>query len=350
MGYIRAPRVIVATDGGDFRPLECSVDVSQHQSADTFDATIAIDDSGAIALCDMAPINVTIMATNDQTAGGWVQMIMGQADKVETNFEERTISISGRDMTAQLTDQKTNEKWQNKKPEEIIQDLAGRAGLGTQITGSSKDKAGLKYKDDYNRISELDNFWNVITRMANHMGCIAFVKGQTLYVQPFDQSNGGTYTVWYVPPTPETPAQSNAISITGSRDVNLSKNVTVKHMSWQHKEGKGIFSKYSSSGAGSGNLDFWFKAANLTKAQQDQLAQTKLKEILSHERKCTITMPGDVNIDPMMMLQLSGTGTGFDQSYIMSSIKHSWSYDDGHMMHIDCRNQDSKRGGASQGQ
>src|ERR1043166_3343100 len=102
MGFIRAPRVTIATDAGDFSPIECTVNVSQHQSADTFDAVLAMDDKGAVALCDMAPINVTIVATNDQASGGWNQMIVGQADKIDTDFACRTISISGRDQTAQM--------------------------------------------------------------------------------------------------------------------------------------------------------------------------------------------------------------------------------------------------------
>jgi len=343
VGSIRAPRVLVQTDGGTFRPIECSVKVSQHQSADTFSATLDMDEAGI--LTDLpSPINVTVQACND--GGAYMQMIMGQVDKIEADFGERTITISGRDQTAQLTDQKTNEKWLNKKPEEIIQDLAGRAGLSANITGSSTDKAGLKYKDDYNRISELDNMWNVITRMANHMGCVAFVKGSVLNIQPFDQSQGGTYEIFYVPPTNGSPAQSNATSITGCRDVNLGKTVTMKHMSWQHKEGKGIFSKFTAQGSG-GNLDFSFKGANLTKQQQDQLAQTKLDEILSHEMQISVTMPGDVNIDPQMQLVVTGTGTGFDQSYIMSSISHEWSWDDGYVMTLATRN---KKGGRSSSQ
>jgi phage protein D len=347
-GFIRAPRVVVATDGGSFYPIDCSVDVSQHQSADKFHATLPLDVPGASFWCDTAPINVTVTATNNFNEGGWTQMITGQVDNVEADFLHRIVKISGRDQTANMTDQKTNEKWLNKKPEDVIQDLAGRAGLGVQITGSSKDKAGLKFKDDYNRISEYDNYWNVITRLAKHMGCVAFVKGSTLYVQPYDQSTGGVFVVQYAPPTDETPAYGTTIDLKCTRNLHLSKDVKVKHNSWQHKEGKGVQSMFESSGSGAGTLEYMFKAANLTKSQQDQLAETKLNEILSHERTPHIHTYGDVNITPFMTLQLVGTGTGFDQSYLISTIAHHWSTHDGYKMDINVRNKDSKRGGAKQ--
>lgn len=345
MGFIRHPRVIV----NGFAPIECSVHVSQHQSADTFSATLPLDLPSASYWCDQAPIDVSIMATNDVTAGGWTEMITGQVDDVDADFTNRIVHISGRDKTAEMTDQKTTEKWLNKKPEDIIQDLAGRAGLSANISGSSKDKAGLKYKDDYNRISEYDNWWNVVTRLAKHIGCIAFVKGSTLYIQPYDQGQG-VFLVQYEPPGPlGTPARGTVVDLKCNRKLHLAKNVKVNHKSWQHKEGKAIMSEFQSSGSGSGDLEYTFKGANLTKSQQDQLAETKLNEIISHERVPHIRTYGDVSVTPFMKVQLSGTGTGFDQEYIMSSIDHEWS-EDGHMMTLEVRNKDSKRGGAEQSQ
>lgn len=288
------------------------------------------------------------MATNDYMTGGWTQMISGKVDDVTADFNERTVKISGRDKTADLTDKKTTEKWLNKKPEEVIKDLAGRAGLTAKISGQSKDKAGLQFKEEYNRISEYDNFWNVITRMAKHIGCVAFVKGDVLHVQPYDESTGGTFMVYYIPPTPGNAARGNSISLSGRRSLHLAKNVKVNHKSWRHKQGEAIESEFKSSGSGEGDLDYTFKGANLTKAQQDQLAETKLNEILSHERTPSVSMPGDVTISPFMKLQIVGTGTGFDQSYIISSIEHRWEEEDGYSMDIEVRNKDSKRGGASQ--
>lgn len=348
MGFIRHPRVVIMANGGQYRPLECEVRVSQHQSADTFSATLAMDVPSASFWCDTAPINVAVMATNDELTGGWTQMITGAVDDIDADFATRTVKISGRDKTADMTDKKTTEKWQNKKPEEIIQDLAGRSGLGVKFTGQAKDKAGLQYKDDYNRISEYDNHWNVITRLAKHMGCIAFVKGDTLHVQPYDGGDGGVFQVRYAPPTLAGHAIGTTISLSGKRKLHLAKDVKVNHKSWRHKQGEAIESEYKSSGAGGGSLEYTFKGANMTKQQQDQMAQTKLDEILSHERTPTVSTFGDVTISPFMKLQISGTGTGFDMQYLISSIEHRWEEEGGYTMDIEVRNKDSKRGAAEQ--
>lgn len=350
-GFVRAPRCIVSTDGGDCVPIDCEVSVSQHQSADTFNAKIALDGPdgiGASFWADTSPINVTVMATNDANSGGYTQMFTGQVDKVEIDFEDRTVHISGRDKTSGPLDQKTNEKWLNKQPQDIISDLAGRSGLGVNFSGQSPDRAGLKYKDDYNRISELDSHWNVIVRLSKMLGCIAFVKGSTLNIQPYDFSGGGTYTISYVPPTPENYAQGNFIKMTCGRDLNLAKDVKVNHKSWQHKEGKAIESEFESSGSGSALLLHSLKGANMTKAQQDSITKARLAEIISHERTVTIDTYGDVTIDPSMTLVVTGTGTGFDQSYVISDIEHHWSWDQGYRMNVRVRNKDSKRSGGQQ--
>src|SRR6266446_4675480 len=134
-GFTRQPRCTV----NGIVPMECSLHISQHQTADTFDATIALDDPanpGPAYWANTAPIPVTI------------------------DWGQRRVHIRGRDNTSALIDEKTNEKWLNKQPQDIITDLAGRAGLTVQFTGTAPDRAGLKYKDDYNRISELDSQWN----------------------------------------------------------------------------------------------------------------------------------------------------------------------------------------------
>src|SRR5258708_5639210 len=190
-GFTRQPRCLV----NGLVPIECSVHVSQHQTADTFGATIALDapgNPGPQYWADTAPIPVTAMATNDVASGSMTQMFTGNVDTVDIDWDERTVQIRGRDLTGGLIDAKTNEKWLNKQPQDIITDLAGRVGLSVQFSGTAPDRAGLKYKDDYNRISELDSQWNVIFRLTKEMGCIAYVKGTVRFVQPWHATTAVT--------------------------------------------------------------------------------------------------------------------------------------------------------------
>lgn len=350
-GYVRAPRAYVQTDAGLFTPLECDVTDNQHQNADKFSAKIALDDPAGLDetyWANTAPINVTVMATNDVNSGGFTQLFVGIVDKVDIDFNDRTVHISGCDKTANLIDGKTNEKWQNQQPQGIISDLAGRVGLGVNFQGQQTDKGGLQYNQDYNRISELDSYWNVIVRLARQMGCIAYVKQNTLNIQPIDFAGGGTYTIQYQAPTPGGYAQGNFLKFTAARDLNLAKPITVNHKSWQHKQGQAIESEFQLDGSGDTPLNHDLRAPNLTKKQQDSLAQSRVNDVASHERTVSIETVGDVTISSQMMLVVTGTNTGFDQSYIISDIVHKFSWSGGYTMSIQVRNKDSKRGKAKQ--
>ncbi len=53
-------------------------------------------------------------------------------------------------------------------------------------------------------------------------------------------------------------------------------------------------------------------------------------------------MPGDVQITPENKLVLSGTNTEYDQSYIISGVRHEMSQGSGYRMSINARGPDDK--------
>jgi hypothetical protein len=59
---------------------------------------------------------------------------------------------------------------------------------------------------------------------------------------------------------------------------------------------------------------------NLTGSQANQLAQSKLNELLVHERRVTARMAGEMTILPRGQVQLHGTGTAFDQIYTVDEV------------------------------
>src|SRR5260221_13860479 len=104
-GFTRQPRCTV----NGIVPIECSINVSQHQTADTFAAVIALDDPanpGPAYWADTAPIAVTIMATNDVATRSMTQMFIGNVEWVEILWDQRTVHIRGRDNTGALIDAK----------------------------------------------------------------------------------------------------------------------------------------------------------------------------------------------------------------------------------------------------
>ncbi len=344
---VRAPRVMVVAAGAALFPVECSMQVTAHQAADSFFAKIALDNRQGLDetfWADQASIDVSVLGTNG--GGGYVEMFTGQVDRVVLDLKDRSVSVNGRDKTAKMIDAKTHEQWLNKTEKDIITDLAGRAGLGVEFSGEGdSDKAGKQYKEDYTALSDLDTHWNFIIKQARKLGCVAFVKKNTLYVQPVDHDSGDTYPIVYHRPIP---AFSNTKTLTLSRDLTLAGDISVKHKSYRHKQGKSIKSESKSKGSGGKQLLYHFRAANLTKQQQDRVTKSKVRETASHERTVELEMPGDVNIDPRMRLALSGTGTAFDQDYIMSGITHRFDQQGGYQMTINAHAKDSKRGAPEQ--
>jgi phage protein D len=335
----------VSAGGSSIAPIECTVHLSSHQSADTMDATLALDAPGSGGegfWSDTAPLDIDVLAASDVIAGNYATIFSGECDNVSIQWGPRTVKISARDKTQRLLDMKTNEKWQNKTAPDIITDLAGRAGLGVQISADTQ-KAGLEFKTDRNRISDLDSGWNVVVRLARQMGAVAFVKGDTLFVQPVDENLGGNYPIFYQRPTPAMYAAGNFITLSTTRDLNLSKKVKVNHKSWRHEKGDKVESEWESDGGGSGELNFRLRNPNLQKDQLDKISEAALKEITSHERKLDVDIPGDLSVDPRMQVTLSGTGTGFDQGYLISDVTHSFSQHEGFRTKIAVRNKDSKR-------
>lgn len=348
-GIARRPRARVTIDGSTLTPLQCSVRVSKHQSADSFFAEIALDEVSGFDEAfwsDTGAIPVTISGTNDAGSETYQNLLTGQVERMQISLAKRTVMLRGQDKTASLIEAKTNEKWLNKTDRDIIEELAGRQGLSVQFDGEA-GKSGLEFNQDRNEIASLDSAWNIIVALAKKAGSIAFVKGDILYVQPIDADSGSVYTIDYQRLTEGIAAQSNAVSIALNRDLNLAKEVTVKVQSWRHKAGEAITSEVKSKPKGAAQAKkrlYQFRAPNLTKAQQDRIAKGRMKEILAHEREIEIDLPGDTAIDTLQRLRLTGTGTKFDQDYIMAEVLHRFDVAGGYQMSVRAHNQDAGRG------
>jgi phage protein D len=338
----------LSIDGNNLSPIECSVHLSLHQSADTFYAKIPLDnDAGLdeVFWLGTAPIPITILGTNDQSTGDFATMLVGQVDTPQVDFAMRTVSFRGRDLTGALTDLATSKQWQNLSNQQIITELATSVGLTVNFAGTT-DNAGLQFDQDYTEFADNDACWNVIVSCAKRLGCIAFIKGTVLYIQPLDQPASSFYKVRYRRPTDEQIASGDFVTLTCSRNLHLAKVAGITMQSVRHKQGDTLTSKFQSKGkhTGSDKMLYQFRAANLTKEQQDRIAKSHLKETLSHERTINLgNLPGDVRVTPLSGIDLSGTGTDADQQYILSSAAHHWS-ENGYLMDLDGHSQDDSRG------
>lgn len=343
---VRAPRAKLSIAGGDIWPLAVTVEQTSNRTCGTFEASVTLD--GQLGINErywssLINRNVTVNATNDATLGSFVPKFVGNIDSVDISWEHRTVRLSGRDLLAPMLETKTNDSFKNRNVTSVVQDLAGRVGLATKISLPSTNPTGLKYGSENTLMGDGDVLFNILSRLAQSTGCVFFVVANTLYFMPASSLSGGQFLVNYVPPTPLTYASGNFIRLRTHRNYVLSPLIKVRTRSFQMKSKKVISSEYHVGGSGSGTLVFEHRAPNLAKEQSDQVTLAKINEIISREKTIEVEMPGDVTLDPTMQIVLAGTGTAFDQTYVLASVNHSWAQGDGYRMSFSARNPDATR-------
>lgn len=328
----RQPNAQVLLNGTPIEKMEATVTQSKTKQSDTFKATTALSilpaDLGLSfwASTDAVPAQVLI-----STGSGYTKLFDGMVDAVDIDLAAGTIQFSGRDKAADLIDKTSAEKFQNKTPDKIVKEIAGRHGIDVDADALS-EKAGKIYQIDWNKITNRTSEWTVINHIADLHGMVAYITGGKLYFKPLNETLD-PFKITYRPPTANQPADGNFVRLKIRRNLILTKPVKVSVKSWNHKQKKVISSDKEVGGSGT-PLIYNFNAPGLTQEQADKIAQKRLDENTSHENTLEIEVPGDPSMNARRSVELSGTNSGFDQSYEAQSVEHNVSADGGYTMTI----------------
>lgn len=352
----RFPRGIVKINGNIIPALvEFEVDSNAWRESDTFRVTLAL--SALQAPYDEAWIaSQTTMQV--QLYGGTVDdpsnwsvddlgspLIVGNVDQVDYCPSSRTLELSGRDLTALLIDSRTAEKWINQSASQIATTIANRHGLTPNVTDTS-GLAGGFYQADHVIPTTSQTEWDLLCWLAQQVGFVVFVKGQSLYFGPPPDTSANTYPVAWVPGDTQNAFRSNVSSLRFSRTLTVGKTITVTVRSFNQQQRKGFSESYPSSKGGkikpgsatSPAQAYSYLIPNLTKDQATQRAQAIYNEMIKNEMRMTADLPADNVLDIMHVIPVSGTGTSFDQTYYPESINRRLSMDEGFRMSISAKN------------
>jgi hypothetical protein len=161
-------------------------------------------------------------------------------------------------------------------------------------------------------------------------------------------AQSAAYQIVYQVATTTAGPKANFEAVKFTRALTVSRGIQVKIRSWNKKYAKGFTVAYpsnvktikvGSSTVGAGAQIYSKTIPNLTKDQALQRAQNWYQQIVAHEMKVEgLTMPGDNNLDTTSIIQLSGTGTAFDQIYYPDSITRTLNFDGGYEMTIEAKN------------
>jgi hypothetical protein len=74
------------------------------------------------------------------------------------------------------------------------------------------------------------------------------------------------------------------------------------------------------SDSASNTLKYEMHYPGMNQQEVETLAKTRATETIRHEMCIDLEMPGDLSLDVTQQIQLSGTGTAFDQTYDIDEL------------------------------
>jgi phage protein D len=343
----RAPRLRLMANGLPIQgAVEADVLSNNHYAADRFTAVVALGiDVWANAAFWASQTDILLDVQFSLDGGAtFASLIQGLVDTVSIDVLTGSLRIEGRDLTASMIANRTQETFANRTSSEIATILAQRHNL-TAIVTQTMTPVGRYYQNEHDRVA-LNQFsrsmteWDLLIFLAGQEGFDVFVSGTALYFQPSATAPATPYTV--------TPANVQDLRL--QRSLTLARDIVVTVKSWNSRQQNAFTQTVRASGsrnaggggAGTGKSGppqhYVFVRPNLTMNDALKLAQQKAAELTQHERVWEATMPGDLTLGPRSMIQLAGTGTDFDQIYFIDVIDRHLSMDNGFVQRVRAKN------------
>jgi phage protein D len=342
----RSPRVRLLANGMAIEgTIEADVLSNNHYASDRFSAVIALGvDIWATTAFWSSQTDILIDVQFSLDGGGaYTSLVQGLVDTVSIDQLAGSLRLEGRDLTAAMIENRTQETFANRTSSEIATILAQRHSL-TPVVTQTTTPVGRYYQNEHDRTA-LNQFsrsmteWDLLIFLAGQEGFDVFVSGTSLYFQPASAETVPPYTV--------TPAQLEDLRL--ERSLTLARDIVVTVKSWNSRQQNAFTQTVRSAGRGGTGATgttgragppqhYVFVRPNLTMNDALKLAQQKAAELTQHERVWEAIMPGDLTLDPRGMIQLVGTATDFDQIYFVDIIDRHISMEHGFVQRVRAKN------------
>jgi phage protein D len=326
--------------------VEADVLSNNHYAADRFNAVVALGvDLWATAAYWASQTDILLDVQFSLDGGTtYTSLIQGLVDSVAIDVLTQSLRLEGRDLTAKMIDNRTQETFANRTSSEIATILAQRHKLTPMVT-DTRTPVGRYYQSEHDRVA-LNQFsrsmteWDLLIFLAGQEGFDVFVNGTSLYFQPAAGSSAVPFTI--------TPADVQDLRL--ERSLTLARDIVVTVKSWNSRQQNAFTQtirasgKRSAGGSGTGAgaagppQHYVFVRPNLTMNDALKLAQQKAAELAQHERVWEATMPGNLTLDPRSAIQLVGTASDFDQTYFIDVIDRHISMEHGFVQRVRAKN------------
>lgn len=351
---VRQPRGAVKINGQVIDGwLHFDTDETEFYSPDTFRVAFAMSalpqDKGVAWFASQTKLEVELFAgfPADPDHFGPEELesvFFGRTDEPAFDWDTLTIELTGRDLTADLIDHKTSEKYVNQTASQIATKLAGKYGLTPVVTATSQT-VGRYYQIDHVELKDDRTEWDLLTYLARQEGFVVFVRGKELHFQPKAKAGQDPYVIRWTPASADGPPELNGTRLKTTRTLTVARDIEVTVTSWNHKQKKGfkVQSKRSKGQRGSkgGKVEvqkYSYSIPGLTIDQAQKRADQIRDELSKHEMKLSLEGPADNLLHIDDVIQLQGTGTAFDQAYYPSSIARTLTVDGGYGWTVEAKN------------
>ncbi len=368
LAALRQPIVEVRLDGQPLSGVQSVKTInSAHYAADSFIVELALQ--GQPATADWAawggPNRLSeieiLYGLADPATGQTLSLqsaVIGPVDKVEVEQPVNRVVLSGRDYSALLIDTQSFESFENQLASDVATTIANRHGLTPMVTPTKMPIGQLSPRDNaYAAATVRQSEWDLLTRLARAEGYDVFVRGRSLFFQPPAGPTGAPFLLNWVPgPGPGGAARSNALHLRMSRQLRLARDLSVTVLSHNSVSGMPVAQTVTSTlggqaagtAASAGPQQYVFDVPGLTQAQAAARAQKLATDFGQQERVIEIEMPGDPFLTIESPIVLSGTGTGWDQAYVIDRIDRALAFARGFTMHLTVKSRSTAAAASSE--
>lgn len=255
-----------------------------------------------------------------------------------------TVEITGRDYSALLIDSKISNTYTNQTASQIAILFANQNGL-TPVVTTTTVPVGI-YNQGYTQVSNSITEWDFLTSLAQQINFNLYVVNKELHFEPKPTSQAIPYAITFQLPTELTAYPvSNVEQIKFGRTLTLAGDVIVKIRSNSQTSGKSFTvsatSKHTKGSVTSQKQTYFYSYPNLTPQQANAKAQSILAQITQHELLLSATLPPDFTLTKVTPIQISQTGTVFDQIFYIDVLTRSLDATGGFTMEIEAKNHDT---------
>lgn len=347
--------------------VSASVTTANHRSADTMSARIVIGYNLALPTLPGDPnfppawwgtdapksaiVSVELSVTDASRPEGvnaWVPVFVGTIDHCHVELFSGVVDITARDLSSRFIDAKTREVFKNQTSSDVIKTLAGRRGLGADVTPTATP-VGRIYQLEHDRIT-LDSSasttteWALMMRLAQEEGYDLWVDPRTRKVNfhPYvklDDTNANVFLVHAEAATPVRPYPvSNAKDLRIDRNFALAKDIVVVVKSWDGRKAQSVHARYPGN-AKAGATEYVIVRGGLDPAKATALAQDTWRDLVAHELLADFEIVGETVMDARTLVRITGTGTAWDTLLYVNTITRNITFEGALTQSVTVKNQ-----------